>query len=224
MRKGYCEFDLHGHTKYSAFPTTINYSPEDVVIRAKEVGLDGIAITGHDTIKGLDEGLNSAIKHGLIVIPGIEITSRIGSKTPHILALGIAPDDICRSKYKIPRYKDPCEVIAWIHDFGGVAIAAHPSKRWLYTSLSYKQVIKYHDIIDGIEVITAHGQDEQLEVIAKESNIAGLGCSDFHSLDEIGLAVTRVFGQVSNYEDVLQAIKEKKVKAFSQTNEQYSKF
>lgn len=93
MQENYGEFDLHGHTKYSAFPTAINYSPEEAVVKTKEVGLDGIAITGHDTIKGLNEGLDAATKHGVIVIPGIEITSRTGSKTPHILALGIDPKE-----------------------------------------------------------------------------------------------------------------------------------
>lgn len=217
MRKGCSEFDLHGHTKYSAFPTSITYSPENAVIRAKEIALDGIAITGHDTAEGLDEGLNAAVKHGVIVIPGIEITSRIGSKTPHILALGITPDAVFSSKYKIPRYKDPLTVISWIHDLGGLAIAAHPSKRWMYTSLNYKQVIEHYSVIDGIEVITMHGKNEQLEAMAKEFNVAGLGCSDFHSLDEIGFVATKVFGKVSNYKDVLQAIKEKRVEAFSRT-------
>ncbi len=214
MNENYGEFDLHGHTKYSAFPSSINYSPEEVVIRAKEIGLDGIAITGHDTTLGLDEGLDAGVKYGVIVIPGIEITSRTGSKTPHILALGIAPDEVYRSKYKIPRYKDPVTVIAWIHDHGGVAIAAHPSKTWRRTSLSYKQVREYQSIIDGIEVITTHGQNEQLEAMAEEFNISGLGSSDFHILDEIGLVGTKVFGARSNYKEILEAIKERRVVAF----------
>lgn len=82
----------------------------------------------------------------MLVIPGIEITSRIGSKTPHILALGIVPDEVQRSKYKIPRYKDPITVISWIHDRGGIAIAVHPSKKWQRTSLSYVQAREYMTI------------------------------------------------------------------------------
>lgn len=214
MKESYGEFDLHGHTKYSAFPASVNYSPEEAVIKAKEVGLDGIAITGHDTTEGLDEGLDAAAKHGVIVIPGIEITSRTGSKTPHILALGITPDEVHRSKYKIPRYEDPSAVISWIHDHGGIAIAAHPSKNWRRTSLSYKQVREYGAIIDGIEVITTHGQNEQLEAMAEEFCISGLGSSDFHVLDQIGLVGTKVFGNRSNYKDILKAIKEKRVEAF----------
>lgn len=214
MKESYGEFDLHGHTKYSAFPTSVNYSHEEAIIRAKEVGLNGIAITGHDTIEGLDEGLDAAAKHGVIVIPGIEITSRTGSKTPHIIALGIAPDEVHRSKFKLPRYKDPFTVTSWIHDHGGIAIVAHPNKRWKRTSLSYVQIREFQAIIDGIEVITTHGKDEQLKAMAKEFNISAIGSSDFHNLDQIGLVATKVFGSTSNYEDVLKAIKEKRVNAF----------
>lgn len=214
MKECYSEFDLHGHTKYSAFPTSVNYSPEEAVIRAKKVGLDGIAITGHDTIEGLDEGLNAAVKHGVIVIPGIEITSRIESKTPHIIALGIAPDEVYKSQFKIPRYKDPFTVTSWIHDHGGVVVAAHPNLRWRRTSLSYTQVKEYQVIIDGVEVITTHGENEQLKAMAEEFNIAGLGCSDFHNLAQIGLVATKVFGSVSNYQEVIRAIREKRVEAF----------
>ena len=214
MKENYGEFDLHGHTKYSAFPTSIIYSPEEAVIEAKAVGLDGIAITGHDTIAGLDEGLDAAVKHGVIVIPGIEITSRTGSKTPHILALGIDPDEVRRSKNKIPRYKDPWTVISWIHNLGGIAVAVHPSKTWKRTSLSYVQVKEYGAIIDGVEVITTHGQNEQLEDMVKEFNISGLGSSDFHKLEQIGLVGTKVYGCRSNYKDILKAIKEKRVEAF----------
>lgn len=63
-------------------------------------------------------------------------------------------------------------------------------------------------------MITTHGRNEQLETMAKEFNIPGLGSSDFHALDEIGLVGTKVFGNCLSYEDVLKAIKEKEVEAF----------
>lgn len=63
-------------------------------------------------------------------------------------------------------------------------------------------------------LITTHGENEQLKAMGEEFNIAGLGCSDFHNLDQIGLVATRVFDSISNYQDVLKAIKERKVEAF----------
>src|SRR5260221_3569328 len=98
IEKPYSEFDLHGHTKYNAFNEFVNYSPEEAILRAKEVGLDGIAITAHDTVKGLDEALNIAAREGIVLVPGVEISSRIGLRTPHILALGITPEVVYKSK------------------------------------------------------------------------------------------------------------------------------
>src|SRR3990167_9215331 len=94
MHEQYKELDLHGHTWYSAYPEFLSYGPREALIRAKEVGLDGIALTGHDTVEGIDEALNEAARHGLILVPGIEITSRIRLRIPHILGLGILPETV----------------------------------------------------------------------------------------------------------------------------------
>ena len=50
LNETYKEFDLHGHTWYSAYPEFLSYGPAEAIQIAREVGLDGIAITGHDTI------------------------------------------------------------------------------------------------------------------------------------------------------------------------------
>lgn len=212
------EFDLHGHTKYSAFNEFVNYTPEDAIKRAKEVGLDGIAITGHDTVQGLDEALNIAAREGVIVVPGIEISSRIGFRMPHILALGVTPEEVDRSKHPIPRFKSPDTVITWIHDHGGIAIAAHPSEKGKLTHLSYEEVKMLTEKIEGIEVVTTLGQNEAMTKLAEEKNLAGLGSSDYHMLSQIGLVGTRVFGKVETYQDVIQSIREKKVEAFIRTD------
>ena len=75
------KFDLHIHTKYSdGIP-----SPAEVVERAVEIGLDGVAITDHDTVDGLKEGKEAADKHGIEFVPGVEITTRFGD----VLVLGV---------------------------------------------------------------------------------------------------------------------------------------
>jgi predicted metal-dependent phosphoesterase TrpH len=212
------EFDLHGHTKFSAFNEFVNYTPEEAIKKAKEVGLDGIAITGHDTLQGLDEALNIAARDGVIVVPGVEISSRIGFRIPHILALGVTPEEVKRNKYPIPRFKSPDTVITWIHDHGGIAIAAHPSEEGKLTQLSYEEVKRFAGMIEGIEVVTTLGHNEAMAKLADEKKLAGLGSSDFHMLSQIGLVGTRVFGKVETYQDVIQSIREKKVEAFIRTD------
>lgn len=208
-------FDLHGHTIHSAFSEFVNYSPEDAIRRAKEVGLDGIAITGHDTLKGLDQAMNHAVNLGIILVPGVEISSRVGLRTPHILALGITPEII--GGKRLPSLKHPRTVISWIHDHGGLAIAAHPKIGGGQTSLSFEQVLSLGNNLNGIEVVTSRGVNAALLAIAEKLNIAKLGSSDYHLLIQIGSVATRVFGKPRTYEDVVQAIRDRQVEGFVRT-------
>ena len=63
--------DLHTHTYYSDGVL----SPAELVKKAKETGLSAIAISDHDNIDGLVEGLATGEKIGMEVIPAVEITS-----------------------------------------------------------------------------------------------------------------------------------------------------
>lgn len=75
-------FDLHVHTNFSDG----DYSPEEVVNKAVNKGLTGIAITDHDTVSGI----NIASKHAdtynnFYVIPGIEFGTLYNDEEVHIL-------------------------------------------------------------------------------------------------------------------------------------------
>jgi hypothetical protein len=64
--------DLHNHTKASDG----DFIPEQLVARAKELGLGAVAITDHDTLKGIEPGLSAGIQAGIQVIPGVEVSVR----------------------------------------------------------------------------------------------------------------------------------------------------
>mgnify|MGYP001068202664 CR=1 FL=1 len=63
--------DLHLHTYYSDG----TMSPVELVLFARERGLDTIAITDHDGIGGLTEGMEAGERLGVRVIPGIELST-----------------------------------------------------------------------------------------------------------------------------------------------------
>lgn len=63
--------DLHLHTYYSDG----TMSPEDLVKLAKATGAAAIAITDHDGMGGLTEGLEAGKRLGVRVIPGIELST-----------------------------------------------------------------------------------------------------------------------------------------------------
>ena len=64
--------DLHNHTRASDGDLT----PGQLVIRAKELGLGAVAITDHDTLKGIEPGLSAGRQAGIRVIPGVEVSVR----------------------------------------------------------------------------------------------------------------------------------------------------
>jgi predicted metal-dependent phosphoesterase TrpH len=79
MSMGYV--DLHLHTTASDGVM----SPSQIVGYAKYKGLQAIAITDHDTIEGLEQGLSEGKKIGFEVIPGIEISAEHSPGSMHLL-------------------------------------------------------------------------------------------------------------------------------------------
>jgi hypothetical protein len=73
--------DLHLHTTASDGVM----SPSEIVRYAKVKGLQAIAITDHDTIGGLEEGLSEGERIGFEVIPGIEISAVHSPGSMHLL-------------------------------------------------------------------------------------------------------------------------------------------
>jgi hypothetical protein len=87
MGKALRVFDLHLHT--TASDGTM--SPAELVRYAKGKGLRVIAITDHDTIEGLSEGIKEGNKLGLEVIPGVELSASAPKGTMHLLGYYIDP-------------------------------------------------------------------------------------------------------------------------------------
>ncbi|MBI4910695.1 MAG: PHP domain-containing protein [Acidobacteria bacterium] len=71
--------DLHAHTHYSDG----THSPAQLLAHAEECALTALAITDHDTFAGYDEA--STIHTNLDLICGIELTTRLGRSSVHIL-------------------------------------------------------------------------------------------------------------------------------------------
>lgn len=62
--------DLHVHTTASDG----TFTPSDVVLLAKKVGLAAMAITDHDTIDGVEEAISKAKEVDFELVPGVEIS------------------------------------------------------------------------------------------------------------------------------------------------------
>jgi len=74
--------DLHMHTTASDGRCT----PEELVARARDVGVTTMSVTDHDTMAGVAAATSAAEAVGITVVPGIEITSVHDGKDVHVLA------------------------------------------------------------------------------------------------------------------------------------------
>jgi predicted metal-dependent phosphoesterase TrpH len=73
--------DLHVHSTASDGTEP----PAEVVASAAAAGVDGFALTDHDTTAGWDEALLAAGRFGVRVIPGIELSCAAGPISVHLL-------------------------------------------------------------------------------------------------------------------------------------------
>ena len=67
--------DLHVHSNHTR---GCNASVRDVVRRAREVGLDGVAITDLNTLDALPEVRTAAQEEGILALCGVEVTTDRG--------------------------------------------------------------------------------------------------------------------------------------------------
>lgn len=73
--------DLHIHSTFSDG----TLSPEEIVELAAEAGLAAISVTDHDNVAGVERAEVAARRHGLEVIPGVELSAiEIGTDV-HVL-------------------------------------------------------------------------------------------------------------------------------------------
>ncbi|MDP6183303.1 MAG: PHP domain-containing protein [Gammaproteobacteria bacterium] len=88
MEKG---ADLHTHTTASDGSET----PASVVAMAAKADLEAVAITDHDTMDGIPEGVAAASELGITLVPGVELSTEfVGpvGKRQEVHVLGYFPD------------------------------------------------------------------------------------------------------------------------------------
>ncbi|AZZ52471.1 PHP domain-containing protein [Rathayibacter festucae] len=82
-------YDLHTHSLVSD-----GTEPPEVLVRAAaSAGLDGVALTDHDTTRGWAAAIAAAEEAGIDLLPGMELSSRVGWASVHVLAYLPDPED-----------------------------------------------------------------------------------------------------------------------------------
>ena len=81
--------DLHTHS----YVSDGTQAPGDVVASAAQAGLDVVALTDHDTTAGWEEATAAAVRHGIGLVRGIEISCASDGISVHLLGYLHDPAD-----------------------------------------------------------------------------------------------------------------------------------
>jgi predicted metal-dependent phosphoesterase TrpH len=169
-------------------------SPEEILDAAEAIGLDVIAITDHDDIRGsfLLRDLTVKRRSRVIALTGIEVTTRSG----HLLALFVEDD--------IPMFRPLSETVIAIHRAGGLAIVPHPLSYLTFSvgERALRALAARGDkasFIDGIEVRNPSYAGRVRGERARQLNahvlrVAETGSSDAHHARLVGTAWTEFPG------------------------------
>jgi len=189
------KLDLHIHSQYSEDGAG---SPQEIIKILKKKGLNGMAITDHNTLKGGLEALKVAPKD-FLVIPGVEISTKEG----HIIALNLKED--------IPRNMSVEDTIDKILEENGIPIVPH-----LFRSMSgikEEKLKLVKDKIPAIEVFNGCSVPQsnlKVAKIAKKYKLGGTGGSDAHIPKYVGCSYTTVDTTDISIDSIIDEINKKK--------------
>ncbi|MBF4595954.1 PHP domain-containing protein [Curtobacterium sp. VKM Ac-2889] len=80
--------DLHAHSSVSDGTER----PAELVRAAAAAGLDAVALTDHDTTAGWADATTAALELPLTLLPGLELSTRIGYRSVHVLGYLVDPE------------------------------------------------------------------------------------------------------------------------------------
>jgi predicted metal-dependent phosphoesterase TrpH len=182
QKRAFQKVDFHCHTNASKdCMVEINA----LLKTARQRGLDKLAITDHNTIKG---ALRAKEIDPELVIVGEEIFTTSGE----LLAFFVTNE--------IPSRLEPMEVIKRLKDMGAFISVSHPFDHMRH-GWSEKDLEMILPHIDAVEIFNARAIRPAINLkaieFAKENNLLGTVGSDAHSLPEVGI----VFQKLAPFSD-----------------------
>jgi len=195
-------FDLHLHTTYSPDG---RMTPGDLVRTAVSKGLNGVAVTDHNSTGGIKEAREEAGKFpGFLVIPGMEVSCKEG----HILALGIESPIVSGLVV--------AETVEKIRAAGGLPVASHPFRR--FTGIGEDCIRSAN--FEALEVLNGRSPSRKnLKAcrLAVEMKLGLSAGSDGHKVSEVGRCYIVTESDPGSVDGFLELVRRRKVKAWGRS-------
>ena len=198
--------DLHCHT----FPLSDDsfLSPDELIERAKAVGLDGVCLTEHDAVWEPHKIRELAKRHNFLVIPAIEVNT----EDDHMLVFGLS------------RYIDGMQRVAHlaqlVADAGGAMVAPHPYRRLTpllrmdddFWTMALEQTaahpaFRHVCAVEAINGRAAHDENLFSWQLCARLGLPAVAGSDAHEPSDIGTCATRFQSRIADVQDLVRELK-----------------
>ncbi len=188
------KIDLHVHSHNSG---DTDADPEEMVLRAIELGLHGIAFTEHYSYAASEavEKMREKYAGSITIFRGVELSTEQG----HCLVFGADPDNLAI------KYAPIEDVVRLVNEAGGVVIPSHPYRPG--SSLG-DLVLSLRGIraVEGYNGANMHAYNVKAVEAAKASNLPYTGGSDAHAPKEVGSCYTE-FTEPVTYDNFIHLLK-----------------
>jgi len=184
--------DMHVHSQHS---TDSALTLESIVARLTSVGLNGFALTDHNTVDGHEELSKLQARFPeFVLVPGIELSTLEG----HLLAYGVA--------IAPPSHLPVAKTIEWVRDRGGVPVLSHPFR----FSHGVGREVAERACATAIETVNGHnspGANRRAADVATRRRLGTTGGSDAHQPPDLGRAYTEFPEGTRTVDAVLEALR-----------------
>lgn len=190
--------DVHLHTRFS-FDASIG--PKFLADALHQHPMvKGVAVTDHNTLEGFFHVRRFAAAYeDVVIIPGVEVSTVRGD----VIVLGV--------EEKPAHWSSLESVVDFARARSGVIVIPHPFRGGGIGDAARK----IPSDIAAVEVANPDASDDEnkkAEMLAKSTNMPGVGGSDAHHIYQMWKAYTQVEAE-PNVDSILKAIKQKSVTA-----------
>jgi predicted metal-dependent phosphoesterase TrpH len=208
--------DLHTHTNPLSYDSDL--SADDLIVAAKEAGLDGICLTEHDAFWSESEVEALRRKHQFPVFAGAELNT----EEEHLIVFGLKQWLIGMSRAEF--------VIEKVREFNGAVIIAHPFRRKLLRGhddpgderfnreLDKACANPLFSKVDALEIQNSHGNERENSFSAeltRRLNQRTTGGTDAHEIADVGHAATYFERDIRSLDDLIIELKAGRFRALS---------
>ncbi len=191
------KIDLHVHSKYSG---DTDSEPEESVIRAIELGLNGIAFTEHSSYEASEpvEALKEKYADVITIFRGVEFSAAEG----HCLIFGVNTDRMLEPHTPVK------DLLGAVTKAGGVVIPSHPYRR----GNSLGDMVRDLNglcALEGCNGANLNAFNKRAIETAQDLGIPYTGGSDAHEPREVGSCFTAFLERV-DHDNLIDRLKSTK--------------